>query len=334
MQNILVTGSAGFIGNCFAKRLIEFGNTVVSVDNLTYAGSPDNLKSIMDSAQHHFYNADINESKTISQLLEAFSIDWVVNFAAESHVDRSIDSPEIFIKSNVQGVCVLLDAFHKHWVKNGRPEHYRFLQISTDEVFGSCHNGEPFTEESRLAPNSPYAASKAGAEHLVRAYFKTHGLPVLVTNCSNNYGQYQHPEKLIPTIILNAINGRSIPVYGDGTQIRDWIHVLDHCKAILHILENSPVGESYVVGASCEIRNIDLVNKICSILDEHLPDRAPHNKHIDFVADRLGHDKRYAIDWSKLNSLGWSPSVPIDGGLASTVKWYLSNRDWADNVKT
>lgn len=328
---ILVTGGAGFIGSNFVRMAVARGYHVVNLDLLTYAGNASSLLDINPEA-HRFVRGDINDRELILRLLHENDVVAVLNFAAESHVDRSIDAPGEFIRTNINGTFELLEAARTYWQQLGAvdAERFRFLHVSTDEVFGSIASGL-FTEDSPARPNSPYAASKAAADHLVRAYHHTYGLPTLVTNCSNNYGPYQFPEKLIPHVILSALQGKSLPVYGDGTNVRDWLFVEDHCDAILKVLELGRSGDSYNVGGESERRNIDLVRLICSVLDETRPRGDGHSyaDQITFVTDRPGHDKRYAIDIKKINEeLGWKPTMTLDDGLSNTINWYLDNQDW------
>lgn len=340
-MNFLVTGCAGFIGSHFTKLLISKGHTVIGVDKLSYAGNVITIDSALEDydgincSKFSLFEADISDNEKMYQLLVDNGITHVVNFAAESHVDRSIDSPVEFMQNNAVGTAHLMNAFLRHWIVNERPGNYLFVQVSTDEVYGSCEDGK-FTESSPYDPSSPYSASKAAADHCVRAFNRTFGLPVIITNCSNNYGPYQLPEKLIPLMILRSKEFKELPIYGDGEQVRDWIHVIDHCSAIDFIIEHGESG-TYLVGASNEVSNIKLVKSICDIMDS-LPinsHNAPFDSHHDlikFVTDRPGHDKRYAIDWSKLNNLGWSPKISFEDGLSSTVHWYLQNSWWVDKV--
>lgn len=329
MKNILVTGGAGFIGSNFVRLAITRGFNVMNLDLLTYAGNEASLAGL-DPVRHTFIKGDINDRTLVARLLREHQIDAVLNFAAESHVDRSIDSPGDFVRTNINGTFELLEAFRAYWQENDTTSDFRFLHVSTDEVFGSIEQGL-FTEHSPAAPNSPYAASKAAADHLVRAYFHTYGIPTLVTNCSNNYGPYQFPEKLIPHMILSALQGKVLPVYGDGANVRDWLYVEDHCDAIFRVLEGGRVGETYNVGGECEQKNIDLVKAICTALDSARPrkDGRSYQEQIAFVSDRPGHDRRYAIDISKIrDELGWRPSVRLNVGLDLTLGWYLENEAW------
>jgi dTDP-glucose 4,6-dehydratase len=341
-MNLLVTGGCGFIGSNFARqRLCEKSSPLarlVNLDKLTYAGNPANLADVAGDPRYVFAKGDIGDEELVSRLLSTHSIDAIVNFAAESHVDRSIDSPEPFIQTNVVGTLRLLNAARRHWAALPAPRKnaFRFLHISTDEVYGALGPGDPaFTETTPFAPNSPYAASKAASDHLVRAFHHTYGLPALTTNCSNNYGPYHFPEKLIPLMILNGLDGKPLPVYGDGLQVRDWLYVGDHAEAIWLVLQQGRVGETYNVGGLNERPNFEVVRRICALLDEKAPraDGQPHSVQITSVADRPGHDRRYAIDCAKLQrELGWSPRESFETGLARTVDWYLAHRDWCDEI--
>jgi len=339
-KTLLVTGGAGFIGSCFVLRRVTAGDTVINLDKLTYSGNPENLRSIEDKDNYVFVHGDIGDDTLITELLKKFHPDAVVNFAAESHVDRSILDPDVFVKTNILGTEVLLRCV-KEWWKDLQPEQkekFRFHHISTDEVFGTLKMEEPaFTETTRFAPNSPYSASKASSDHFVRAYHETYGLPVLITNCSNNYGPRQFPEKLIPLMTLNAIEGKKLPIYGTGENIRDWLHVEDHCEAVEIVLEKGRIGETYNVGGRSERNNLFIVNKICEILDGIKPrsDGKSYREQITFVKDRPGHDFRYAIDCSKIErELGWVPKHTFDEGLKSTIEWYLNNSNWVKNIQT
>jgi dTDP-glucose 4,6-dehydratase len=335
---ILVTGGAGFIGSNFALGwLSQCSEPVVNLDKLTYAGNLQNLSVLEGNPHHLFLHGDIGDFSLISRLLVEHKPRAVVNFAAESHVDRSIHGPEDFIQTNIVGTFRLLEAARSYW--NDLPPRekaaFRFLQVSTDEVYGSLAEGDSaFTETNRYQPNSPYSASKAAADHLVRAYHHTYGVPVLTTNCSNNYGPFQFPEKLIPLVINNALQGKPLPVYGDGQQVRDWLYVQDHCAAICRVLEAGAAGEVYNIGGWNERPNIDIVNIVCSLLDELEPDPAgPHHRLITYVKDRPGHDRRYAIDARKIErELGWRPTETFETGIRKTVEWYLANREWVANV--
>src|SRR5262245_21468125 len=336
---ILVTGGAGFIGTNFVLTTIsQTGEAVVNLDKLTYAGNLRNLDSLAGDARHIFVQGDICDRELLGRLLAQHRPRAIVHFAAESHVDRSIDGPGEFIRTNVVGTFGLLEAARAYWMamQGAARERFRFLHVSTDEVYGSLGPQEPaFTEETPYAPNSPYSASKAGSDHLVRAYHHTYGLPTLTTNCSNNYGPFQFPEKLIPLTILNAHAGKSLPVYGDGLNVRDWLYVEDHCDAIRHVLAYGRAGETYNVGGSEEKTNISVVETICSILDEIFPTDPvlPHKRLITFVKDRPGHDRRYAINSQKIrHELGWKPRETFASGLRKTIEWYQANDSWAQHV--
>jgi len=340
-KTILVTGGAGFIGANFVLSLIEVtGASVVNLDLLTYAGNPANLDSLRVDPRHLLVQGDICDAELVRSLLAEHRPRAIVHFAAESHVDRSIVAPDAFIRTNVQGTFTLLEQAKLYWLaldEVGR-QAFRFLHVSTDEVYGSLGPHDPaFSESTPYAPNSPYAASKASSDHLVRAYHHTFGLPVLTTNCSNNYGPFQFPEKLIPLIILNALEGKSLPVYGDGGNVRDWLFVGDHCAAIRAVLERGRVGETYNIGGNSERRNLDVVTTICDLVDEMRPDGKLGSRRslITFVKDRPGHDRRYAIDASKISrELDWSPAERFESGLRGTVRWYLDHLDWVENVRT
>ncbi|MGH7997095.1 MAG: dTDP-glucose 4,6-dehydratase [Opitutaceae bacterium] len=339
-MNLLVTGGCGFIGSNFVRQRIAEGgiSTLVNLDKLTYAGNPANLADLAGDPRYAFVHGDIGDEALVSRLLDEHAIDAVVNFAAESHVDRSIDSPEPFVRTNVTGTLRLLQAARRRW--NGLAEAgkkaFRFLHVSTDEVYGTLKPEEPaFTEATPFAPNSPYAASKAASDHLVRAYHHTYGLPTLTTNCSNNYGPYHFPEKLIPLIILNALDGKPLPVYGDGLQIRDWLYVEDHVRGIWLVLQRGRPGETYNIGGLNERPNLDVVRRICSLLDAKAPktDGRSYAEQITHVADRPGHDRRYAIDCSKIGrELGWAPRESFESGMGRTVDWYLAHRDWCEEI--
>ena len=338
-MTILVTGGAGFIGSNFVLDwLKEHDEPVVNLDKLTYAGNLENLSTLQNDARHIFVKADIGDYDLILGLLKQHQIRAVVNFAAESHVDRSIHGPEDFIQTNIVGSFRLLEAIRCYWneLAVDAKQGFRLLHVSTDEVYGSLETGEaPFSETHQYQPNSPYSASKAASDHLVRAYHHTYGLPVLTTNCSNNYGPYHFPEKLIPLCIQNALTGKALPIYGDGQQIRDWLYVKDHCSAIRRVLAEGQVGEVYNVGGWNEKANLDVVNTLCSILDELNPrsDGKSYAEQITYVTDRPGHDRRYAIDASKLErELGWKPAETFETGIRKTVQWYLQHQDWVNNV--
>ncbi len=337
MKTLLVTGGAGFIGANFVLQAIARGLTVVNLDKLTYAGNLDTLSSIEGDDRHIFVQGDIGDRELVAKLLASHRPDAIVNFAAESHVDRSIDGPAAFVETNVVGTLGLLECARDYWrgLDEVTGKAFRFLHVSTDEVYGSLGTDGKFTEQTPYAPNSPYSASKAASDHLVRAFHHTYGLPVLTTNCSNNYGPYQFPEKLIPLIIQKALAGEALPVYGDGLNIRDWLYVGDHCTAIQRVLEAGRVGETYNVGGNAERENIVVVKTICALLDARrpLPDGRKRESLITFVKDRPGHDRRYAIDSSKLqDELGWRPSQTFESGIEHTIDWYLSNQAWSDRV--
>lgn len=337
MPTWLVTGGAGFIGGNFVLEAVARGIKVVNLDALTYAGNLDTLASLSGNPNHVFVHGDIGDRELVARLLAEHRPDAVVNFAAESHVDRSIDGPEAFVQTNVVGTLGLLEAVRDYWkgLEGEAKEAFRFLHVSTDEVYGTLGATGKFTETTPYAPNSPYSASKAASDHLVRSFHHTYGLPTLTTNCSNNYGPYHFPEKLIPLVIAKALAGEPLPVYGDGKQVRDWLFVSDHCEAIRTVLAKGKVGETYNVGGNSERQNIEVVKTICALLDRRRPraDGKPRESQITFVADRPGHDRRYAIDASKLkNELGWEPKHTFEEGIAYTVDWYLSHQDWVNNV--
>ena len=336
---ILVTGGAGFIGGNFVLDwLADSDEPVVNLDKLTYAGNLQTLASLKDNPKHIFVQGDIGDAQLVSQLLAKYQPRAVVNFAAESHVDRSIHGPSDFIQTNVVGTFNLLESVRAYWNNLSEPQKsaFRFLHVSTDEVYGTlAADDPPFAETNRYEPNSPYSASKAASDHLVRAWHHTYGLPVLTTNCSNNYGPYHFPEKLIPLVILNARAGKPLPIYGDGQQIRDWLYVKDHCSAIRRVLEAGQLGETYNVGGWNEKANLDVVHTICALLDELSPraDGKSYAEQITFVTDRPGHDRRYAIDARKLErELGWKPAETFETGIRKTVQWYLDNNEWTNNV--
>ncbi|OUR79468.1 dTDP-glucose 4,6-dehydratase [Alphaproteobacteria bacterium 46_93_T64] len=335
-MTILVTGGAGFIGSALVRDLVkDGGDHVITVDKLTYAGSLENLRQIENSPLHTFEKVDICDAVAVSALFDKYQPTTVYHLAAESHVDRSIDGPTDFIQTNLVGTFTMLQCALEYWrdLKDGGQENFRFLHISTDEVYGELGAEGLFSEESTYEPSSPYSASKAGSDHLARAWQRTFGLPVLITNCSNNYGPFQFPEKLLPVIILNALQGRELPVYGNGLNIRDWLYVHDHTAALRLVVEKGRVGETYMIGGRAEQTNINMVRAICKILDSKFPTRAPHEELIRFVTDRPGHDARYAVDCSKIeNELGWRQSVDLEGGLEKTVDWYLENIDWVEAV--
>ena len=333
-RKILVTGGAGFIGSNFVHHWCNTypDDRLIVLDALTYAGNRQNLADLEDHANLRFVEGDICDRPLVDALLSEEMVDTVAHFAAESHVDRSILGPDAFVQTNVVGTFTLLEAFRQHWLNRGKPEGDRFLHVSTDEVFGSLGSNDPaFSETTPYAPNSPYSASKAGSDHLVRAYYHTYGMPTLMTNCSNNYGPYHFPEKLIPLMCINILLGKSLPVYGDGQNIRDWLYVGDHCQAIDTVIHQGNPGESYNVGGNNEVKNIDLVHMICDLMDELAPNLPvkPARKLITFVKDRPGHDRRYAIDATKIRTeLGWTPSVTVEVGLRKTIEWYLTHQDW------
>ena len=338
MRTILVTGGAGFIGGEFVRQLYsDKSNLIINLDKLTYAGNLASLGSINQSRRHIFHQGDIGDSPLVRSLFEHHKPDAVVNFAAESHVDRSIDNPGEFIETNVVGTFRLLEEARNYWssLDAEAAKKFRFLHVSTDEVYGSLGTTGKFEETTPYAPNSPYSASKAASDHLVRAYFHTYGLPTLTTNCSNNYGPFQFPEKLIPLMILNCISGKQLPVYGDGQQVRDWLFVADHCEAIRTVLERGRIGEVYNIGGDCERANIDVVKAIGKAVDSLIPGRTrgQSEKQICYVKDRPGHDRRYAIDFSKIrNELGWKPRRTFEEHLTTTVQWYLNNSDWLESI--
>ena len=341
-MNILVTGGCGFIGSNYVRQLLGDKSLaprkVVNLDKLTYAGNPANLEDVAGDSRYVFVHGDIGDETLVAGLLYEHEIDAVVNFAAESHVDRSIDSPEPFIQTNVLGTLRLLNATKRHWLglSSEDKEAFRFLHVSTDEVYGTLTPEAPaFTEQTPFAPNSPYAASKAASDHLVRSYQHTFGLPTLTTNCSNNYGPYHFPEKLFPLVILNALEGKPLPIYGDGMQVRDWLYVEDHCRAISLVLRRGRVGETYNVGGLNEQPNMHVVRLICALLDGRVPraDGKSYLEQIRFVADRPGHDRRYAINCAKIqHELGWRPLETFESGLAKTVDWYVGHRPWCNDI--
>jgi len=341
MRNILVTGGAGFIGTNFVRLILAQKPNVhiYNLDALTYAGSLENLHDLPDPKRHTFIQGDICDRELVDRLLKEHEIDTIVHFAAESHVDRSILGPGQFVQTNIVGTFTLLEAARQAWITEKRfpVNQVRFHHVSTDEVFGSLSPQDPaFSEATPYSPNSPYSASKASSDHLVRAYLHTYGLPVTVTNCSNNYGPYQFPEKLIPLIILNALEGKRLPVYGDGKQVRDWLYVEDHCEAILAVLERGKVGETYNIGGNNQPYNIEIVDAICAILDELLPESPlqPFENLITYVTDRPGHDRRYAMNIEKIErELGWRPKESLQTGLEKTVRWYLDHPEWVQAIR-
>ncbi|ATS53024.1 dTDP-glucose 4,6-dehydratase [Xanthomonas citri pv. fuscans CFBP 6996] len=337
MTTWLVTGGAGFIGGNFVLEAVAAGVRVITLDALTYAGNLATLTSLRDHPGHVFVHGNIGDRALVSRVLGEHRPDAVLNFAAETHVDRSIDGPAAFVQTNVVGTLGLLQSVLDHWrtLSPGQRKAFRLLHVSTDEVYGSLGENGKFTETTPYAPNSPYSASKAASDHLVRAFHHTYGLPVLTTNCSNNYGPYHFPEKLIPLVIAKALASEPLPIYGDGKQVRDWLFVSDHCDAIRTVLEKGRVGETYNVGGNAERQNIEVVHTICTLLDQLRPraDGQPRASQITHVADRPGHDRRYAIDASKLrNELGWQPAYRFEQGIALTVQWYLDNQDWVKGV--
>lgn len=338
MKNVLVTGGAGFIGSNFVRFLLEHEPEVrvINLDALTYAGSLENLQHLPDEERHEFIHGDICDRALVEDVLRRFEVDTVVHFAAESHVDRSILGPGLFVQTNVVGTFTLLDSARLFWKE--RPDLLpgaRFHHVSTDEVFGTLGpNDPPFNEQTPYAPNSPYSASKAASDHLARAYFHTYGLPVTISNCTNNYGPYQFPEKLIPLMVLNALEGKRLPVYGDGMQVRDWLYVEDHCEAIYRVLMQGRVGETYAIGGNNQPPNIEIVHTICAVMNELHPQGAPHERLIEYVTDRPGHDRRYAMAIDKIRSeLGWQPRQTLASGLRKTVAWYLENPAWVAAIR-
>ena len=331
-MKILVTGGAGFIGSAVVRLAIARGHSIVNVDALTYAACLENVASVSKSSKYFFEHADIRDRNSLDTMFEKHQPDAVMHLAAESHVDRSIDSPADFIETNINGTLNMLEAARSYWQAHGRPDTFRFHHVSTDEVFGSLPNDQSiqFTEETSYDPRSPYSASKASSDHLVRAWHETYCLPVVLTNCSNNYGPYHFPEKLIPVIILNALAGKPLPIYGNGSNIRDWLYVEDHAEALLLVLEKGKIGRSYNIGGENERTNLELAQTLCKILDRLKPRSAGvYEELITFVKDRPGHDARYAIDPSRIrNELGWRPSLTVEEGLEKTVQWYLDNEDW------
>ncbi len=328
-MKILVTGGAGFIGSAVVRHAVRAGHSVVNLDALTYAACLDNVAGVSNAPGYVFEQADIRDRAALDRIFAAHQPDVVMHLAAESHVDRSIDGPADFIDTNITGTFNMLEAARSYWVAKGKPADFRFHHISTDEVFGSLGETGQFTETTPYAPNSPYSASKAASDHLVRAWFETYGLPVVMTNCSNNYGPFHFPEKLVPVVILKALAGEPIPVYGRGENVRDWLYVEDHADALLTVVARGTVGRSYNIGGENEARNIDIVQMICAILDRLRPKPTRYADQISFVADRPGHDLRYAIDPTRIrDELGWRPSVTLEQGLERTVQWYLANEAW------
>ncbi len=329
MMKLIVTGGAGFIGSAVVRQAVRDGHDVVNLDALTYAACLENVASVSTKPNYSFEHVDIRNREALDQVFAAHKPDAVMHLAAESHVDRSIDGPGDFIETNITGTYNMLEAARAYWTAIGKPDTFRFHHISTDEVFGTLGDEGQFTEDTPYAPNSPYSASKAASDHLVRAWAETYGLPIVMTNCSNNYGPFHFPEKLIPVVILNALGGKPIPVYGKGQNVRDWLYVEDHADALLTVLQKGELGRSYNIGGENEAKNIDIVKMICAILDEKRPAAAPYAEQITYVTDRPGHDLRYAIDPTRIaTELGWRPSVTLEQGLEKTVQWYLDNEDW------
>jgi len=340
-MKILITGGAGFIGTNFIHHTLSIRPdwTILNLDALTYAGNPANFKDLSPEyrKRYRFIQGDIRDAAFLEKLFDSEDIERVVHFAAESHVDRSILGPNAFVETNVVGTFRLLEASKKYWEKTGRSGDFRFLHVSTDEVYGSLGPAGYFTEDTPYDPSSPYSASKASSDHFVKAYYRTYGLPALITNCSNNYGPYQFPEKLIPLMILNIVEQKPLPVYGDGKNVRDWLYVIDHCEAIVRVLEQGVPGETYNIGGNSERENIQIVHLLCDILDDRLNRKGDNSgRHlIRFVADRPGHDRRYAIDASKIkNQLGWKPGYTFENAIVSTVDWYLAHMDWVNSVRS
>ena len=340
-MNILVTGGAGFIGTNFIHHALAIRPDwrIVNLDALTYAGNPANFEDLTSgqAERYRFIHGDIGDTSLIKKIFSEESIEGIIHFAAESHVDRSILGPEKFLETNIMGTFRLLDEGLKFWKTMERPDEFRFLHVSSDEVYGSLGSEGYFTERTPYDPSSPYSASKSSADHFVKAYHRTYGLPTLVTNCSNNYGPYQFPEKLIPLIILNIVEGKPLPVYGDGRNVRDWLYVIDHCEALISVLEKGVPGETYNIGGGAERENIEIVHLLCDLVDDRLghSDNNSSRRLIQFVADRPGHDRRYAIDATKIKTkLAWTPSYTFEKALESTVDWYLNNREWIDSVRS
>ncbi len=335
-MKLIVTGGAGFIGSAVVRRAIADGHEVVNLDALTYSASLDNVASVSASPAYAFEHADICDAAAMSAILARHQPDAIMHLAAETHNDRAIDGPMDFIQTNVVGTAVLLEAARAYWLAlpPERKARFRFHHVSTDEVFGALDEDGDFTESTAYDPNSPYSASKAGADHLVRAWHRTFGLPVVITNCANNYGPFQFPEKLIPTVVVRAMEGKTIPVYGDGRQVRDWLHVDDHAEALLTVLTRGKLGETYCIGGDSTRRNIEIVRMLCEALDRHAPGNSSHAEKITFVTDRPGHDFRYSIDASKLKAeLGWEPRTSVEDGLEETVRWYVENRAWWEAIR-
>ena len=335
-MKILITGGAGFIGSAVVRRAIADGHQVVNLDKLTYSANLENVAGVSNSPAYAFEQADICDEGAVRSIFARHKPDAVMHLAAESHNDRAIEGPLDFVRTNVMGTAVLLEAARAHWnsLPEGKKANFRFHHVSTDEVFGALGEDGEFTEETPYDPNSPYSSSKAGADHLARAWSRTYGMPVVLTNCSNNYGPFQFPEKLIPTVITRALEGKSIPVYGDGRQVRDWLHVDDHAEALLLVLQKGRLGETYCIGGDATKRNIEVIRMLCEHLDRMAPANTPHADKIAFVTDRPGHDFRYAIDASKLQAeLGWKPRMPLLEGLEDTVRWYVDNREWVEGIR-
>ena len=340
-KTLLITGGAGFIGTNFIRYALELRPSwrLVNLDVLTYAGNPANLEDLPrgQAERHHFVHGDVRDTFLLDQLFKEENFDGIIHFAAESHVDRSILGPEAFLEANVIGTFRLLEACLKHWERSGKPEGFRFLHISTDEVYGSLGPEGFFTEKTPYDPSSPYSASKAASDHFVRAYFRTYTLPTLITNCSNNYGPYQFPEKLIPLMIVNILEEKALPIYGDGKNVRDWLYVIDHCEALIKVFEEGKPGETYNIGGDAERQNIDIVHHLCDLLDVRLgrSGKASSRRLIQFVSDRPGHDRRYAIDATKIEQeLGWAPKHSLEVALEFTVDWYLNHLEWVDSVRS
>lgn len=339
MKTILVTGGAGFIGTNFIRHTLENKPDwhIVNLDALTYAGNAQNFSDLPDNhdQRYNFVHGNILDGALLEDLFQEHQFDGVFHFAAESHVDRSIAGPEAFVETNVTGTFRLIDASLKSLEKHEIPNNFKFVHVSTDEVYGSLGPEGYFTEETPYAPSSPYSASKAASDHLVKAYFKTYGFPAVVTNCSNNYGPYQFPEKLIPLMILNIMENKPLPVYGDGQNVRDWLYVTDHCQALVEVFEKGRIGETYNIGGSSEFKNIDIVHMLCDMMDRKLSRKTPGRDLIQFVTDRPGHDRRYAIDALKIRTdIGWSPEHTFEKAIEETIEWYLHNMDWVDSIRT
>ena len=341
MQNILVTGGAGFIGSNFIRHALSVRKdwSIINLDACTYAGYPANLEGLSPDLEerYHFIHGNITDSSLLKQLFSAHNFSGIIHFAAESHVDRSIVGPEIFVDTNVTGTFRLLEACHRYWQKNPKSNDLRFVHVSTDEVYGSLGPEGYFKEATPYDPSSPYSASKAASDHFVKAYFRTYGLPTIITNCSNNYGPYQFPEKLIPLMILNIVEEKSLPIYGDGKNIRDWLYVIDHCDALIKTFEKGTPGETYNIGGGAERENIEIIHRLCDLLDDRLgrSGKKSSRRLIHFVTDRPGHDRRYAIDATKIhNELGWAPGHRFEDALDATVDWYMNNMDWVNSVRS